>query len=697
MNRLFRRFSVGLSGLLIVMLLIALSVSLVFAQDSTDPDATNKRVFLPVISSGDATVSSLSPGSTDQIIVRYYDGAQAAAADQDAQMDALSEAAGVDVSFVREMSGDAVVVKLAEPMSDEDVAAIADLMLAVPDVEYTEPDLRMQTMVTPNDPRYPEQWHYFAPVAGVYGANLPGAWDITTGATSVVVAVIDTGILNHADLAGRTVPGYDFIGDSLIANDGNGRDSNPSDPGDWITSAESASGYFAGCPVSNSSWHGSHVAGTIAANSNNGAGVAGINWQAKILPVRVLGKCGGYTSDIVDGIRWAAGVSVSGVPANANPAKVINMSLGGSGACSSTYQNAINDAVNRGTVVAVAAGNSNANAANYSPASCANVITVASTGKAGNRAYYSNYGASVEIAAPGGDKNADAGVTILSTLNTGTTTPAADDYRFYQGTSMATPHVAGIVSLMFSVNPNLTPAQVTSLLQSNVTPFPAGSTCTTANCGSGIINAAAVVAAANAAASQPPAAFGKSSPTNGGSVQGTSTTLTWAASVGATSYQYCFDTTNDNACAGAWISNGAATSAAISGLTVGNSYFWQARALNTNGSVEANGNTWWSFSVQAAPLPGAFNKSSPNNNSTNVSRNPTLRWNASSGATSYEYCIDTTNDNACSGSWVNVGAVTQKSLSGLQARTAFYWQVRAVNAGGTTTANGGTWWKFTTR
>jgi serine protease len=696
MNRFLRQYSVGFSGFLIVTLLIALSVNLVFAQDSADPDATNKRVFLPMISSGDTTASGLSPDSTDQIIVRYYDSAQAASADQDAQMEALSEAAGVDVSFVREMSGDAIVVKLAEPMSAEDVAEIADLMLAVPDVEYTEPDLRMQTMLAPNDPRYPEQWHYFAPVAGAYGANLPGAWDITTGAASVVVAVVDTGILNHADLAGRTVPGYDFINDSLIANDGNGRDNNPSDPGDWITSAESASGYFAGCPVSNSSWHGSHVAGTIAANSNNSAGVAGINWQAKILPVRVLGKCGGYTSDIVDGIRWAAGVSVSGVPANANPAKVINMSLGGSGACSSTYQNAINDAVNRGTVVAVAAGNSNANAANYTPASCANVITVASTGKAGNRAYYSNYGASVEIAAPGGDKNADAGATILSTLNTGTTTPAADDYRFYQGTSMATPHVAGIVSLMFSVNPNLTPAQVTSLLQSNVTPFPAGSTCTTSNCGAGIINAAAVVAAANAAASQPPAAFGKSSPTNGGSVQGTSTTLTWAASVGAASYEYCYDTTNDNACA-VWTNNGAATSATASGLAAGSTYWWQVRALNANGATIANGGTWWSFGVQAATAPGAFNKSSPNNNSTNVSRSPTLRWNASSGATSYEYCYDTTNNNTCDGSWVSTGTARQKSLSGLQARTAFYWQVRAVNAGGATLANGGTWWKFTTR
>ena len=172
---------------------------------------------------------------------------------------------------------------------------------------------------------------------------------------------------------------------------------------DWITAAESSSGYFAGCQVHNSSWHGTHTAGTIGAASNNGVGVAGVNWNSKILPVRVLGKCGGYTSDIADGMRWAAGLSVSGVPANANPAKVLNLSLGGYGACDATYQNAVNAIVAAGTTIVVSAGNSNADAVNYRPGNCTGVITVAATNRDGGRAYYSNYGSTVEISAPGGE------------------------------------------------------------------------------------------------------------------------------------------------------------------------------------------------------------------------------------------------------------------------------------------------------
>jgi serine protease len=285
------------------------------------------------------------------------------------------------------------------------------------------------------------------------------------------------------------VPGYDFINDVLVANDGDGRDSNPSDPGDWITAKESATGYFKGCPTSDSSWHGTHTAGTIGAASNNGVGVAGINWQSKILPVRVLGKCGGYMSDIIDGMRWSAGLSVTGVPANANPAKVINMSLGGAGSCSSEMQTAVNQVVAAGTTIVVSAGNSNLNASGFTPASCNGVITVAATSISGNKASYSNYGATIEISAPGGD----TGNLIASTWNTGTTIPLADAYAYMGGTSMAAPHVAGVASLLYSLNQHLTPAEVLAHLQASVTAFPAGGTCTTANCGSGIVNAGAAV------------------------------------------------------------------------------------------------------------------------------------------------------------------------------------------------------------
>ncbi len=582
----------------VIIALLFSSLSGAIAQAQSDANSANQRLFIPQVQGPGVTETA---SMTDQIIVRFADEVQAAATDRVAQVAALSQAAGVDLAYVREMSGDSTVLKLPKRMSDAEVSAITSRLSGLGQIALAEPDRIMQTMATPTDPSFPQQWDFSAPVAGSYGANLPAAWNIITGSTSIVVAVIDTGITGHAEFTGRTVQGYDFINDSLVANDGNGRDNNPSDPGDWITSAESASGYFVGCTVSNSSWHGSHVAGTIGANANNGIGIAGIGWSTKILAARVLGKCGGYTSDIADAIRWSAGGTVTGVPANANPAKVLSLSLGGSGTCDTTTQNAINDAVGRGAVVVVAAGNSNANAANYSPSSCANVITVAATGPTGNRAYYSNYGATVEIAAPGGDKN--VGPTVLSTVNTGTTTPVADGYATYQGTSMATPHVSGIVSLMFSVNPNLTPGQVLSIIQNpaNVTPFPSGSTCNaTTPCGPGIINAALVVAASSNPPPPPaPGAFNKTAPSNNATRQNINTvTLQWGVSSNASRYEYCIDTVNNSACDASWVSVGSATSNHPTGLLSARTYYWQVRAVNVTGTTNANGGTWWRFSTR---------------------------------------------------------------------------------------------------
>jgi serine protease len=157
-------------------------------------------------------------------------------------------------------------------------------------------------------------------------------------------------------------------------------------PADWITAAESSSGFFAGCPIQNSSWHGTHVAGTVAAATNNAVGVSGIDWASKLQPVRVLGKCGGYLSDIADAMRWAAGLSVPGTPLNANPARVINLSLGGSGACSATLQSAVDSVIAAGTVVVAAAGNNAGDAGNFQPANCNGVIAVGATTRAGARA-----------------------------------------------------------------------------------------------------------------------------------------------------------------------------------------------------------------------------------------------------------------------------------------------------------------------
>lgn len=441
------------------------------------------QTFNTDASAAENATTGASPAGIDQIIVHYRSTTQATTTDHADQAEALGQTIGVNLQYVREMSGGDFILKLPSRLSEAEVHAIANRIAQQPNIEYAEADIILRHQLTPNDTRYNEQWHYFAPVGNNYGVDLPTAWNITTGAANIVVAVLDTGILNHADLAGRTVAGYDFITNIATANDGNGRDANPSDPGDW-------------CPPFASSWHGTHVAGTIGAKSNNNLGVAGINWESKIQPVRVLGVCGGAYSDIIDAIRWAAGLNVPAVPANATPAKVINMSLSGSGSCGSSLQSAITDATNAGVVVVVAASNDNDNAANYQPASCNGVITVASTNRAGNRAPYSNYGATIEISAPGGDMSSSTTNGVLSTLNTGTTTPAADTYAFYQGTSMAAPHVAGIVSLMFSINASLSPSQVLNILQTTRTPFPSGSNCTTSLCGSGIINAAAAVSAA---------------------------------------------------------------------------------------------------------------------------------------------------------------------------------------------------------
>jgi serine protease len=288
-------------------------------------------------------------------------------------------------------------------------------------------------------------------------------------------------------LAANLVGGYDFISDPTIAGDGNGRDSSALDAGDFTAGGRS-------------SWHGTHVSGTIAAVTNNGAGVAGVAFGARVVPVRVLGRGGGTTSDIADAIIWASGGTVPGVPANANPARVINMSLGGGGPCGATTQNAIASARSRGTVVVVAAGNSNINVSNATPANCPGVVAVAAVGRNGGKASYSNFGTLVDVAAPGGDQRTGQANGVLSTLNAGATTPGNDSLAFYQGTSMATPHVAGAVALMLSVNSSLTPDQVENLLRTTTRAFPAACN----QCGTGIVNALAAVNAARGNTTPPP-------------------------------------------------------------------------------------------------------------------------------------------------------------------------------------------------
>jgi serine protease len=446
---------------------------------------TIKGALALILCSGTAVMAA-DANYTDRIIVKYRTVPATAAAQVTQARGAELSAArfGVAMSRVRTTALGSQVLRADRRLTLADAERLAaDIAASDPNVEYAEPDRIMRRTLTPNDSRYNEQWHYFDSTGGI---NAPAAWDKATG-TGVVVAVIDTGHRPHADLAANLLPGYDFIGDTFVANDGNGRDSDASDPGDWINAGECGPGDPA--TFESSSWHGTHVAGTIAAVTNNSNGVAGVAFNAKVVSARVLGKCGGYTSDIADAIVWTSGGSVSGVPANANPAKVLSISLGGGGSCGATTQNAINSARSRGASVIVAAGNSNANAANFSPANCAGVVTVAATGRNGGKASYSNFGATVEVAAPGGSGGANS---VLSTLNSGSTSPGADNYALYNGTSMATPHVSGVVALMLSAKSTLTPDQVTSMLQGTARPFPA----TCSQCGSGIVNANAAVDAA---------------------------------------------------------------------------------------------------------------------------------------------------------------------------------------------------------
>ncbi len=337
------------------------------------------------------------------------------------------------------------------------------------DVEYAHPNYILTAQATPNDPQYPNQrWHYEA-------INLPGAWDIETGASNPVrVAVIDGGVVaGHPDLAGKLLPGYDFYSNAADSGDGDGRDPNPEDtsPG--------------------TDFHGNHVTGTVGAATNNNLGVAGVSWGARLVPIRALSGGNGTLADVADALRWAAGLSVSDVPANANPASVINMSLGGPVACTNApaLQQAINEANNAGVIIVVAAGNSNVDASTFSPAGCSGVITVGATNAAGSRASYSNYGTRIDLMAPGGEAS---GQQVVSTLGSG-------QYGGKVGTSMAAPHVAGVLALMKSKKPALTAAEGLSILKDTARPLSAAQ-CNRPSgleCGAGLIDAQAALARLN--------------------------------------------------------------------------------------------------------------------------------------------------------------------------------------------------------
>jgi serine protease len=460
------------------------------------------------------------------------------------------------------LRGGAAVSELAQVVLATGVtsAELADLLAQDADIEYAVRDERRQIVGAPNDPLYgagvggrgPEagQWYLRAPSGDVQSSlDVEAAWSVTAGSLGIVVAAVDTGVrYEHPDLlsvgaGGHLLPGYDMISDPASANDGDGRDLDASDPGDWVTWAElsqpGSALFRCATSPSSSSWHGTQVSGLVAALTDNGIGMAGVAPGARVLPVRVLGKCGGFDSDIIAGMRWAAGLSVPGAPANPHPARVINLSLGGDGACSAAYQDAVDEIMAAGTVIVAAAGNSSGHAV-ATPASCRGVIAVAGLRHAGTKVGFSSLGPEVAIAAPGGNcvataANAACLYPILTTTDSGETAPVGptytDSYNISVGTSFSAPLVAGVAALVLSVHPGMAPQEVTRLLQATARPFPTvGSVpsssaapectlpqynlmgmpvdqlecyCTTATCGAGMLDAGAALGGSGPATREP--------------------------------------------------------------------------------------------------------------------------------------------------------------------------------------------------
>ena len=379
------------------------------------------------------------------------------------------------------------VMRVLPAVPGELIAATLARLRADPDVVYAEPDQRRYIHAAPNDPLYLDQWYLQKSSSTPSAVDAETAWEVKTGSNGIVIADIDTGVrFDHPDLlragagdGGRLLPGYDFISDAGVANDGDGRDSDPSDPGDWVTMADTNTPEFKGCTVVDSSWHGTRVVGILGAITNNSTGIAGLTWSSWILPVRALGKCGGNDSDIESAMLWAAGIHVDGVPDNPYPANIENLSIGAAGSCPVSYQDIIEQVTQRGVLIVVSAGNEGGPV--DAPANCPGVAGIAGLRQAGTKVGYSSLGPEIALAAPAGNcGTAVAGAPCLYTLDTtyniGTTTPTTNSYTDQTntnlGTSFSAPIVSGIAALMLAVNGNLKSSELITRLKEGTEPFP---------------------------------------------------------------------------------------------------------------------------------------------------------------------------------------------------------------------------------
>ncbi|HRQ55804.1 MAG TPA: S8 family peptidase [Azoarcus taiwanensis] len=480
-----------------VPLILALSVSFPLLADS----GVSGRVLFqldPVVSAADKRVSSMDRAHT------------------------LGASLNIALDVATGPAPDMIIVS-AEGMSAE---ALAEQLQAQPGVVFASPDRRKQIRTVPNDPLFDSQWALRNIEAAAIAAV--DAWPSTTGSSEVVIAVLDTGVrFEHEDLVDRLLPGYDFISDPRSAGDGTGRDTDASDEGDFLTAQDLQDSFFFGCgdgPQGNlpttSSWHGTRVSGIVAATGNNSRGIAGVSWAARLLPVRALGKCGGFDSDIIPAMRWAGGLPVPGVPDNPHPARIINMSLGGPGQCSAAYASTVAELRAAGVLVIAAAGNGVEMV--EEPGNCPGVFTVGGLRHTGSKVGFSSFGPEVDIAAPAGNcVNTGFGEPCLfqigTTINLGSTTPTTDGYSTTQnptiGTSFAAPLASGVAALMLSLHPQLQPEALADRMRASARPFPTEPglpfcpefvmasgqcNCTTGSCGAGMLDAGGAVALARA-------------------------------------------------------------------------------------------------------------------------------------------------------------------------------------------------------
>ena len=472
-------------------------------------------------------------GSEPRILVKLRaSGAEGRAQAQAAKdpVAAVAARGGFSARQTRALAAGLHVMTIEPRVAGEPIDETLARLRADPNVEYAERDQRRYPHALPDDPLYAEQWYLQGTTVAASAIDAEAGWDVTSGSSGVVVAIIDTGVLfGHPDLAraeagGRLLPGFDFVSILGAANDGDARDADASDSGDWITAAEASSGPLRGCTAGDSSWHGTRVAGIVAARTNNAEGIAGTTWEPWILPVRALGKCGGFDSDIMTAMLWAAGIHIDGVSDNPYPAKILNLSLGAEGPCTVAYRDVIAQITGSGALVVVSAGNEGGPV--DAPANCPGAAAVAGLRHVGTKVGYSSLGPEIALSAPAGNCVNPPGAPCLfsigTTSNDGATAPSTHGYTnqidYNVGTSFSSPIVAAVAALMVSVNANLRPAQLIARLREGAaTPFPVAidpsvpechvpvsrsdiqaieCNCTTATCGAGMLNVPGALRAA---------------------------------------------------------------------------------------------------------------------------------------------------------------------------------------------------------